>query len=75
MSQKYRKQFVDALGGIIFDAVGNRIAAAAVGTPTNSIAGYLPGCTYQNLTDPAVVGSIFYVNTGTLASCTWTNVL
>lgn len=63
MSKKYRTQFVDPLGGIAYDAVGNRIQAALAGAPTNSIAGYLPGAIYQDLTN-----AIAYINAGTVTS-------
>ena len=73
--QRLRAHAVDAQGGLVFDVLDNRLIAFGAATPTASVAGYLPGCIYINTTDPAVLGTIVYVNTGTLASATWTNIL
>lgn len=46
--------------------------AQKAGTPTNGDAGYAPSCLYQNLT--GTIGSLLYVNSGTVTSATWTNI-
>ncbi len=67
MSRKFQRHNVDPLGGISFDQMGSRVVAGGYGAPTNSLAGYLPGCTYADFTN-----ALMYLNTGTLASSTWT---
>lgn len=42
------------------------------GAPTDSQAGYTPGCTWQNVGGTA--GSVFYVNVGTKTSSNWLNI-
>lgn len=71
--QRLRPHFVDAEGGLVFDPLDNRLIAYGAATPTNSAAGYQPGCIYINTAGS--VGSLVYVNTGTLASSTWTNIV
>lgn len=41
-------------------------------TPTNGVAGFMPGCFWVNRAGTA--GTIFYVNTGTATSTTWLNI-
>lgn len=47
--------------------------ATTTGVPTNGIQGWAPGAIWWNFLGS--VGSLFYVNTGTFASATWTNVI
>lgn len=42
------------------------------GVPTNGIAGYAPGCLWQNFLGTA--GSVLYTNQGTVTSATWLNI-
>lgn len=48
-------------------------SAATTGVPTNGIQGFAPGAMFLNF--KGSIGSLHYVNTGTFASATWTNVL
>ncbi len=47
-------------------------SAATTGVPTNGIQGFAPGALFQNF--KGSVGSLLYINTGTFASATWTNI-
>lgn len=47
-------------------------STATTGVPTNGIQGFAPGATFHNF--KGSVGSLLYVNTGTFASATWTNI-
>lgn len=47
-------------------------SAATTGVPTNGIAGFAPGALFQNF--KGSVGSLLYINTGTVSSATWTNI-
>ena len=48
-------------------------SAATTGVPTNAIQGFAPGAIFLNF--KGSIGSSLYVNTGTFASSTWTNVV
>ena len=48
-------------------------SAATTGVPTNGIVGFAPGALFQNW--KGSLGSLLYVNTGTNASATWTNIV
>ena len=48
-------------------------SAATTGVPTAAITGFAPGALFINF--KGSVGSLLYVNTGTNASATWTNVV
>ena len=48
-------------------------SAVTTGIPTDGIVGFAPGAMFLNY--KGAIGSAFYVNTGTNASATWTNVL
>lgn len=45
----------------------------ASGVPTNGLQGWAPSAIWFNY--KGSIGSFFYVNTGTFASSTWTNVV
>jgi hypothetical protein len=51
------------------------LAVALPRVPSNATdtGQYAPGCTWQN-TGATVLGTFFYVNTGTKASAVWTNI-
>lgn len=65
----------------IQDATGVTMRKSPVGvmyvvqptTPTNGQSGYGTGCVWVNTA--GTVGTVFYVNTGTKTSSTWTNVV
>lgn len=69
MSSKYKQQFADPLGGLVYDPTGMRYLSAGAGAPTSSVGGYAVGGLYIDLTNAAL-----YQNTGTTASATWTGV-
>lgn len=48
-------------------------STATTGVPTNGIAGFAPGANFYNF--KGSLGSLLYVNTGTVTSATWTNVI
>ncbi len=48
-------------------------SAATTGVPTNGVAGWGVGAIFQNF--KGSIGSLIYVNTGSVTSCTWTNIL
>lgn len=58
--------------GIIerYPPVGN-LQVYGAGPPTNGQAGFVPGCTYQNIS-ATLAGTFLYVNTGTSTSSVWT---
>ena len=47
-------------------------SAATTGVPTNGVKGFAPGALFINFRGS--VGSLLYVNSGTLASSTWSNI-
>jgi hypothetical protein len=49
-------------------------STATTGVPTNGIAGFAPGALFINY-KASSLGTYLYVNTGTNASATWTNVI
>jgi hypothetical protein len=70
MSSRFKRQ--DATGVILENGAPDRkLYVAATTTPTNGVAGYEVGCVWVNTAGSA--SSIFYVNTGTRTSATWTN--
>lgn len=48
-------------------------STATTGVPTNGIQGFAPGALFWNF--KGSTGSLFYVNTGTFASATWSNLI
>lgn len=48
-------------------------STATTGVPTNGIPGFGKGALFINFKGTA--GTLLYVNTGTLASATWTNII
>jgi hypothetical protein len=48
-------------------------STAVTGVPTNGIPGFGPAAIFQNW--KGSLGSLVYVNTGTVTSATWTNIL
>lgn len=50
------------------------VQAWAATTPTNGAVGYAPSCLWHNVTSPGVLGTILYVNVGSLTSATWLNI-
>ena len=48
-------------------------STAVTGVPTNGILGFAPGALFINF--KGSVGSLLYINTGTNASATWTNII
>lgn len=42
------------------------------GVPTNGVAGFAPAAIWQNWL--GTIGSLIYVNSGTVTSTTWTNI-
>ncbi len=48
-------------------------SAATTGVPTAGIAGFAPGALFHNF--KGSVGSLLYVNRGTVSSATWVNVV
>ncbi len=73
MSEKFRQQYADAKGILLQDLAGNGVFATLAAAPTNSLAGYAKGCLFVNSAGSA--GTLFYVNTGSATSSTWTNVI
>ncbi len=69
MSREFRRQFAEPLGRVVCDAKGEGILAVGGAAPTNSIAGYQPGCLYVNTA--GTIGTVLYVNVGTLALSSW----
>jgi hypothetical protein len=70
MSERHRIQDPT---GVFYSIDANLIGwTVSTTTPTNSKSGYLIGSVWVNKTGTA--GSIFYVNTGTATSTTWTNI-
>lgn len=59
--------------GITIATLGSETSYnTTTGVPTNGTAGYAIGCLWQNFLGAS--GSAAYINTGTLASSTWTNI-
>jgi hypothetical protein len=52
---------------------GGTSSNATTGVPTNGILGFAPSANFYNF--KGSIGSFLYVNTGTNASATWTNVV
>lgn len=48
-------------------------STATTGVPTNAIAGFAPSAMFLNY--KGSIGSLFYINTGTVTSATWFNVV
>ena len=48
-------------------------STVTTGVPTDAIVGFAPGALFLNF--KGAIGSALYVNTGTNASATWTNVI
>lgn len=69
-----RLMFINGYGHLIgLPSRPGTSSTATTGVPTNSIAGFAPGALFLNY--KGTVGSLLYVNTGTNASSTWTNVV
>lgn len=47
-------------------------STVTTGVPTNGIVGFAPGALFHNF--KGSLGSLLYINTGTNASATWTNI-
>lgn len=75
MSNKMRPaQWDDPKGTIIDSHIPNLgIFAEGSGVPANSVGGYQKGCLYINRAGS--IGSLLYINSGTTASSTWTNII
>lgn len=71
MAGKKTPSYSDPRGVIYnnFAGTGNGIIASGSGAPTDSVAGYAPGCLYFR-TDGGADTSL-YINTGTITSSTW----
>ncbi len=48
-------------------------STTGTGVPTNGVQGFAPGCLFINY--KGSTGTLVYVNTGTYASSTWTNII
>lgn len=72
MSQSWRKGYPDPQGKILEVPTIGIVFASQNAAPTASLAGYAPGCIFINTA--GAVGSFVYVNSGTLASATWSNI-
>lgn len=65
-----RRQEIQSAEGIALYYPGIGVAQqVSETTPTNGVAGYAKGCTWQNLNGTA--GTLFYINQGTVTSATW----
>lgn len=66
-----RQELQDATGVILRKPPVGVLKQIATTTPTNGQAGFATGCVWVNTSGTA--GSIYYINTGTNTSSTWTN--
>lgn len=69
MSRKFERQFVDPRGIYIEDGIGRGVFAGGTTVPTDGTAGYLPGCIF--LDQDGAAGAQFYINRGSLTSCSF----
>ncbi len=69
-----RLVFVNGYGHLVgLPTRPGQSSTATTGVPTNAIVGFAPGAVFLNF--KGTTGTLFYVNTGTNASATWTNVI
>jgi hypothetical protein len=70
MSSRHKVQ--DATGVINHQTPDGILQIVQRAAPSNGVAGYAPGCLWQNVAGTA--GSVLYVNQGTYTSATWLNI-
>lgn len=67
MSSRMRVQ--DPTGIIVAKPITGRLQVFGTGAPSNSVAGYAPGCIYHRINGSS--GTALYLNEGTVTSSTW----
>jgi len=67
-----RHDIQDATGRIEYLPGRGTVQAWGSSAPTDSVAGFAPGCIYHNLAGTA--GSTLYSNIGTFSSSNWLNI-
>jgi hypothetical protein len=70
-----RLMFIAGRGHLLgLPTQGGASSNATTGVPTNAIAGFAPSAMFFNFKS-TTLGQFFYINTGTQASATWTNIV